>query len=246
MSDEINPFQAPPPIDADLVDPPGKVKPFASGHTRAMWAVTFLSLVMVADMLGIGSALMQIDLLGRAKVGGVSESEATANDLRQGIVGLLQMVTIIGSYITFLMWFHRAHRNLPSLGNRGLKYSPGWAVGAWFVPILNLFRPYQIMAEIWRGSDPNNVRLDSQYQQYARVSSLVGLWWALWIIMNFASQASLRFSMHADSIESLLAGSWVDCVASVISLPAALLAIMVVRRVDTYQEARYRALTQAD
>jgi hypothetical protein len=245
MSDEINPFQAPPPIDADLVDPPSRVIPFASGHTRAMWAIAFLGLVMAVDMLVIGSTLIQIDLPGRAKVGGITQPEATANDMRQKIVGLLWMVARVGSYITFLMWFHRAHRNLPSLGSRDLKYSPGWAVGAWFVPILNLFRPYQIMGEIWRGSDPENVRLDSQYQQYAPGSSLVGWWWALWIIMFLANQIARKLAKYAGSLGLILAGSWVCCAAHAISLPAALLAITVVHRVDTYQEARYRALTQA-
>ena len=31
----------------------------------------------------------------------------------------------------------------------------GWAIGPWFVPILNLFRPWQIAVETWEGSDPD-------------------------------------------------------------------------------------------
>ena len=35
------------------------------------------------------------------------------------------------------------------------RFSPGWSVGWWFIPALNLLRPYQVIKEIWRGSYPN-------------------------------------------------------------------------------------------
>jgi hypothetical protein len=50
--------------------------------------------------------------------------------------------------------FRRAYRNLPALGAESPRFSSGWAVGAWFVPFLNLVRPKQIMDDIWRASDP--------------------------------------------------------------------------------------------
>ena len=36
---------------------------------------------------------------------------------------------------------------------QGLRYGNGWAIGAWFVPILSLVRPKQMANEIWRGSE---------------------------------------------------------------------------------------------
>jgi len=52
------------------------------------------------------------------------------------------------SVITFIMWFRRAYFNLHQKVNH-LSYSEGWAAGSWFVPIINLYRPYQIMKEIY-------------------------------------------------------------------------------------------------
>lgn len=45
--------------------------------------------------------------------------------------------------ITFLMWFHRAVRWGHALG-APISDTPGFAVGSFFIPILNLFTPYNI------------------------------------------------------------------------------------------------------
>ena len=59
-------------------------------------------------------------------------AEATASDNRQAAIGSIYLVLFVLTAILFLMWIHRAHRNLPSLGSSSLKYSPGWAVGGFF------------------------------------------------------------------------------------------------------------------
>ena len=62
--------------------------------------------------------------------------------------------------VGFLVWLHRAWTNLLALGREPLPYSPGWAVGAWLVPFLNLVRPKRMMDIVWRGSDPDRPRTD--------------------------------------------------------------------------------------
>jgi uncharacterized protein DUF4328 len=75
------------------------------------------------------SGIVQIELLSRAASGGISEAETAANDSRQQLIGVLQFVLNLGTLVAFLMWFHRVHKNLPGLGGRELKYTPGWSVG---------------------------------------------------------------------------------------------------------------------
>jgi hypothetical protein len=66
------------------------------------------------------------------------------------------------------VWMHNAYRNLPALGVGGLTWSPGWAAGAWFVPIANLFVPYLVARELWRGSSGGR-------------RSFLALWWPTWL-----------------------------------------------------------------
>ncbi len=74
--------------------------------------------------------------------------------------------------------FLRAYANGPALGLHDPRFGKGWAIGAWFVPILNLFRPKQIANDIWRGSDsalPAHAS-DSWYNRPTPV--LLAWWWA--------------------------------------------------------------------
>ena len=91
---------------------------------------------------------------------GVLDVEGDPNDSRRRLIGSFQIWLFLGTSVAFLFWFHRVQKNLPALGGRELKYTPGWAVGGFFVPFLNLVRPIQVMREVWHGSDPSGLERD--------------------------------------------------------------------------------------
>ena len=62
------------------------------------------------------------------------------------------------------------------MGARALITTPGWAVGSFFIPILNLFRPYQAMRDLLKAS-----RQPARWRSVPD-SPVVSLWWALWLI----------------------------------------------------------------
>jgi len=74
--------------------------------------------------------------------------------------------------IAFLVWFYLAYQavNLAE----GSVHSPDQAVWTFIVPILNLFRPYQIATEIWRKSSASG-------EEWGHSPLLIG-WWALWVV----------------------------------------------------------------
>src|SRR6185503_6280418 len=92
--------------------------------------------------LGVVSSVMQYNLLAHPPY---TMAQATANDMRERLMsfgaGILFLITVI----VFGRWIYRAHQNLPELGVRHLNFTPGWAVGCLFVPIVNLWAPYQAM-----------------------------------------------------------------------------------------------------
>lgn len=65
---------------------------------------------------------------------------------------LAALLVAVGSFPAFMMWTFRAAHNLRALGALALKTTPGWAVGWYFVPIANLWKPYQAGIEIWQAS----------------------------------------------------------------------------------------------
>src|SRR5690606_28980720 len=92
---------------------------------------------------------------------------------------------------------YRAGHNARAIGAEGMKISPGWAVGWYFIPIATLWKPYQAMKEIWQAShSPTDwEKRDS--------GPFLAIWWVLWIVSNGLGQALFRMSMRAEEISEL-------------------------------------------
>ena len=71
--------------------------------------------------------------------------------------------------VMFLVWFYRARVNAEGHG-WPQRRSPGLAIWAWFVPVVNFYFPFQVMADIWRAGLPEQAR--------ANRAILPGIWWA--------------------------------------------------------------------
>lgn len=91
-----------------------------------------------------------------------------------GIVGLTSLIFwlfFIATMIPVLIWIYKAHANLRRDGVPGLKHSPGWAVGSFFVPIGNLFVPFQAMRALYNRSHGEPEELSDA------TADTVSSWW---------------------------------------------------------------------
>ncbi len=94
------------------------------------------------------------------------------------MAGLLQVGLMTVAFGFLIAWTSRLYRNLSALGVGRLRYTEGWAIGAWFIPFFNLVRPKQILNDIWRGSGP----ADGEHWRDRAVTPLLHWWWGLWIL----------------------------------------------------------------
>lgn len=176
-------------------------------------------------------AIRGADDLGRAE-----ELVRVADVIRFGV--------FVAAAIAFLAWFSRAYRNIERLGVPGLRYTPGWAVGAWFVPILNLFRPKQVANDIWRASDPQVTRRSEGWHG-RDVSPWLHWWWAFWVAGGvFGNQAAFA-QVQADTVSEEFSASTFAIVADVLFAVSAVLAIAVVSVLTSRQEAQAQAASEA-
>jgi hypothetical protein len=104
--------------------------------------------------------------------------------------------------VPYFMWLYRANQNCRHFSHI-MHFKPKWAVGCHFVPPMNVFRPCQVVQEIWRVStNPRTWHND-------RPSALVGIWWALTVstitlaIFNFVQ--SLEAASHDDHVQVAVA-----------------------------------------
>ena len=179
-------------------------------------------------------------MLSRIEAGElVSDADIDANDARQTAVGIAQFALLVVAAFIFIRWFHRAYRNLIALGAGELRFTPGWAIGGWFVPILNLWRPKQIANDVWRGSDPT-YETGFLVWRHRGAPAVFAVWWGLFLVANWSSQVALRLSLTADDLSQLRNATTAYLVADGTDALAALAAIVVVRRTTARQEERAR------
>lgn len=215
---------------------------FISGHSRAQWVMVLLMFVILIDALAVIFDFSQIQLLSRVQAGiPVSEAEAVANDSRQATMGFIYFAAFIVTAIAFCLWIHRSHRNLPALGVRDLKYSPAWAVGGFFVPILSLYRPYQVTKEIWKASDPE---VGPDWQD-APTSPLITWWWVTFIVSSFVGYFLLRMTLSAETISDFMSLTVMTLVIDIVDIPVAVLAVMLVRTIDQRQTMKNQQILYA-
>jgi hypothetical protein len=167
--------------------------------TRLLKLFLYLSIVLGA--LSFVSALLVLSLLA----GTLALGEVAGNDLIQQIIASSRGVNFLVVLVLFCIWTYRANHNARQLGAPDMQFTPGWAVGWYFIPIANLWKPYQAMCEIWQASaNP------AHWQQQPR-GPILPLWWTLLLLSNVISTASLRLSLRAQtaSTDSDVILAWV-------------------------------------
>ena len=107
-----------------------------------------------------------------------------------------QLAALIAGAIAFIRWLHAAYRNVDVVEPSERRYGHGWAIGSWFVPILSLWRPKQIVNDVWRAGSPR-IAAD------ASPAALLLVWWLAFVISNFIANGAIRAALDGDTPEQL-------------------------------------------
>jgi serine/threonine-protein kinase len=148
----------------------------------------------------------------------------------------------------WLAWFRRAYHNLPALGARRLRYRPWWAVGAWLLPVFSLFRPKQVLNDIWRASDPQLPPDQAAAWRRRPVAELLGWWW-LAFVASVLVRSITTSAVHAaadlmllgllpEQLDRFQASAGMQVLADLLTVLCGLLALRVVRRTTDRQDER--------
>jgi len=165
-----------------------------------------------------------------------NQARADALDERESLIAIVNVGTWIACVVAFLMWFYRAYKNLQSAGYKDLRFTPGWAIGGFFVPILNLARPFQIMKDVCEGSA--FLAQDARSRAWTSISLGVhaAWWWALFLSDSAFGNAVGRYMAKAEELDEIVIAEWLDFASSLYTILAAVVALLLVRRLTELQE----------
>jgi hypothetical protein len=84
-----------------------------------------------------------------------------------GLLGIENLVTLV-AMITFLVWIHGVFVAIRASG-RTTSWSPGWAVGGWFIPLANAVLPWLTVRDALKS--------------LGKPTALAGVWWIAWLLV---------------------------------------------------------------
>jgi ABC-type uncharacterized transport system permease subunit len=111
--------------------------------------------------------------------------------------------------------------------------------------LANLVKPYSVTVEVVRHSNPDGIGASAR-----RISTAnVGRWWAAYLIAGVVGWlAGMMFAsgVATHSIDSMMTGIGIAIVGKLISIIAAVFAILLVAQVDKNQERRFQLVSEQE
>jgi len=207
--------------------------------------ILFLLLDLLAAAVALVTGFMARFPLVRLQRGLASDeviAAVLANETRHNLVSLVHFAIGAIVAVLFLVWVYRVARNAHAMTIRPMRFTAGSAVWWYFVPIYNIFRPYQAFFELWSVSaDP-----DAPYRK--RRTDMLALWWFLWLTSSGLHLLAIPFLLRHEEIAALLTGNFLRLVADFFSILLVLALVRIVVRLNRLQadyHARLHAQAQA-
>jgi len=195
----------------------------------AFWGVAATNVVGIVAGFMLSNLLRSSDGAAVSADGGVFGIEGA-----YGIAASAKLVALIVAGILFLWWFYLAHQNLRRFDGQPPAHHSQWAIWGFFVPVLNVLRPQQLMREIWSITSEQWKRSEN-VRDLQRPTDWVNLWWGLFLatgtLGNFVSLAALR----ATTVDEQLFATRATIFTDAFGVVAVFVAVLLVRNVTALQ-----------
>lgn len=228
-------------------DEPAALKPVMlrdnSGRGRSVIQLFYVMCVFVVVNLYVN--YLQFSLLERAFDGeNISDAEYNMNIIRRGIAGLIYFGFMVASAVLFLNWMRRAYANLKRAGIGYLRFKESMVVWAWFIPFVSLYRPVQIMNELWTETQEKLVQLDTSHTG-ANGDFLIGVWWVLFLVGAVIGNFLLQVLFNLNSINDIMLVSKLSMILDLIDFLGIATAIVLVKKISSYESQMARLVRTA-
>ncbi|MEV4680652.1 DUF4328 domain-containing protein [Streptomyces kurssanovii] len=185
--------------------------------------MVLLGLVVLTDIASIGALLNMRALFADTEFKPFATYTVEEGEQADQLIYCttsFQMMAFLVTAVVFIIWFHRVTKNAALLAPDVLTRGTGWAIGAWFIPIANLWIPRSIAAQVWTASRSLPHAGDEHQPR-----TPVNLWWAAylgsWLVMKVAERRYVAAEAPLDVVsatELLVAAEALDIIAAALAV----------------------------
>ena len=138
--------------------------------------IAVTALVVISSFWGIG-------VLKDIGTGRITADQSTISTMEfWDSFPKLMLLTTVGVGRGLVKWLNACYGYAKeSIGASGFK-NEGWTLGAWIIPFFNLFKPYQVINEIYKAGGPTYEIPDGWKKESG--SGLLLTWWIFWLVTH--------------------------------------------------------------
>lgn len=227
-----NPYQAP--AAAAGGPHPRATREFRDASQLTTVCRYLLYASIAVSLVSIALSVRELDLLRQVESALIGHEESDEAIALQSLLLLPLLVVMVAGYVAIGMWIYRMASNAWALSSpRPLDHRPGWAVGWYFIPFANLWKPYQALKEVWQASG------DPRHPDRVAVPWLFPVWWSLWLASNVASNAAGRMAWRAETTQDATTAAIVSIISDALNIPLCLVLLAIMAALHRAQQRQH-------
>ncbi|WP_218042112.1 DUF4328 domain-containing protein [Streptomyces abyssomicinicus] len=178
---------------SDTLHPPAQRGPYLADRGPLLALIAALAAYALVALVDVYVGVRLHVLAGEEQRAPVTSPEALQSWYAlYDAVGRLQTAVYALCVVAFVVWFFLIRRSVERLVPDRVVMGPGWAIVAWFIPLVNFVLPYRIAVGMWAACSPTP---PSDGRSRAPMWP-VRLWWGLFLAANLLSRhAALMFDI---------------------------------------------------
>lgn len=170
-----------------------------------------------------------------------SADEVLSASFLTSLSAVLYLICFIVTIILWCLWIRRTYQNLYAMGIQGLRQTPGWTVGWYFIPVALIWKPYEGMKDAWNACSVSAPPSGTSLQKLA-APSIIKIWWMLWVFSSILSRSSSRFESRAHTAGELTSAAVIAIINALVDIVLTIVAIQLVKKLTERQEEKYHSL----
>ena len=210
--------------------------------TKTKILTILLVISIIIKLILCTSITYNIKLINKIQNGlEISETEIEKYEASVRILVISEIAIIILVIIFFFIWLNNAYKNIYTMKIQSIEYTPNWAVGWFFIPILNLFRPFQIIRELWKASNPEYMPNEGISWKSQNTEKIIIFFWTFYLISEIFLRGVIKLSelRETDTAEEMLRSCRITLFQQILYIISAILLIKIVRTITIMQKQKY-------